>query len=957
MNLAGFFLKPSLRRDIALGFVVLLLLGLATMLVAQHVFDRQTGFINLVNTAGRLRMLSQRIALMAHRVEADPRQRRTTQAELEQLLLRFDEDIEELRRVNREMGVLDDGATPDGASLALVAEQWAAYRQAAATVAASPEQSAQSVRALRYLDDQARALLTSADDNVRRIVDRSVADRTVLGIVMFLMLLAGLTSLFVAVVYLRRRLLQPFSAIAGMAERLARGDFAARAGYEAQGEVGDLVRTLNLTATAMEQLFTQRALAEDILRENEARSRLMLEASHDAIVSTDAAGVIVFANQSVTTVFGHLPQELLGREVYELFPERYRAGHRAGIEDFRRLRKEDGNWRSMEVWGLHKTGRKIRVDLAVSHARVGSEDMFTGFFRDLSLRNAVMADLHLRNRAIESTGEGIMITDALALGHPIIYVNPAFERVTGYAHEDVLGRNGRLLLADDLEQADVENLRQILRQRRDGLVTLRCTRKDGSNFWSEVSVAPVRDGRGAVTHYISVFKDVTERVKQVEEMLRWAHHDALTGLPNRTLFQDRLQQAIAAAARREYQIGVLFVDLDGFKVINDSLGHDAGDILLREAATRLQQCVRDGDTVARIGGDEFVMLLNEMDRDNGIEAVAQRTLTALGRAFLIRDQEVFVGASIGTSVFPGDGDQGEVLVRNADLAMYRAKAHGRNHVQAFSAEMHSQREHWMTLEAKLRRAVDQGDFLLHYQPQLSLRNGEILGAEALVRWQEKDMGLVAPGRFIALAEETGLIGAIGEWVLDRACAQVGEWLEQGHTVPRIAVNISARQFRQANLFSIIERSLVRHGLDALRLEVELTESMVMQDPERTISLLSQMREAGLHLSLDDFGTGYSSLSYLRRFPLDVLKVDQSFVREVTSNEEAAAIAGAIITLAHSLNLGVVAEGVETADQLDFLIAQRCDVIQGFYFSQPLPADDFASFLKRNQKPEACLPSF
>ena len=957
MKITGLVINPSIKRDLALGFVLLLVLGLATMMVMEHVFDRQTGFINLVNTAGRLRMLSQRIAYTAHRVESDPRQTQVWQEELQHLLSRFDEDLAELRQVNRAMGVLSEGAVSGGADLALVTQQWEEYRRAAVIVAAQAPHSSPALQALRYLDDYAQPMLESADSNVKNIVDHSVADRIWLSMVMFAMLAAGLVSLVSAFVYFRRRLLQPFSAISGMAERLAQGDFSARADCELRGEVGDLVRTLNLTAAAMQQLFAQRALAEEVLRESEIRSRMMLEASHDAIICTDALGIIAFANESATTVFGYGPGELIGQAVYLLFPERHRASHQAGVEELRRQGTQSGSWRSMEIWAVHKSGREIRVDLAVSHVRVRSGDMFTGFFRDLSTRNAVMADLNLCNRAIESTGEGIMITDAQLPSHPIIYTNPAFERVTGYAQADVLGKNGRLLLGSELEQPDVEALRQILRDQREGLVTLQCIRKDGGRFWSEVAVAPVRVGRGTVTHYISVFKDVTERIKQMEEMLRWAHHDTLTGLPNRILFQDRMQQAIAAATRRGHKLGVLFIDLDGFKVINDSLGHDAGDTLLREAASRLQQCVRDGDTVARLGGDEFIMLLNEMDQQYGIEPVAQRTLTALGRAFILGGQEVFVGASIGTSVFPRDGEQGDVLVRNADLAMYRAKAHGRNHVQAFSAEMHSQREHWMTLEAKLRRAVDQGDFLLHFQPQLSLSNGQVVGAEALVRWQEKDMGLVAPGHFIALAEETGLIGAIGEWVLNSTCIQIAQWLRQGLPVPRIAVNISARQFRQPDLFTIIEQSLGRQGLDASRLEVELTESMVMQDPDRTIALLTQMREAGLHLSLDDFGTGYSSLSYLRRFPLDVLKVDQSFVREVTSNEEAAAIAGAIITLAHSLNLGVVAEGVETAEQLDFLIAQRCDVIQGFYFSRPLPAAEFASFLQRNQQPEACVASF
>ena len=946
-------LRSSIGRDVGIGFLLLLLVGFATLLVADHVFERQSGFVSLANNAGRLRMLSQRIALVARDALGDARAAGAARLELAQLLERFDASFEELRRSSAAMGIFAHEHSSDGPDLGVLERQWQAYRSAAVLIATQPANAPEVRQASAYIDAQAQVLLATADANVLHIVEHSSADRAWLRALMYIMLVIGAALLVVAYVYLRRRLLHPFATISAMAERLAEGHLGARADYRSSDEVGQLVTRLNLTADAMQDLFARRTQAERVLGESETRNRLILDTSYDAIVVTDASGVINFANQSVAAVFGYRPGELLGREVFCLYPQRYRAGHRAGMLDFIKSGSQDGSWRSMEIWVLHQSGKEIRVDLSVNHLRVGCGDLFTGFFRDLSARNAVLADLHLRNRAIESTGEGVMITDALAPGHPITYVNQAFARITGYAQDEVIGRSGRMFLGSELSQPDVDTLRQILRESKEGSVTLHCVRKDGSRFWNELSAAPVRDDRGHVTHYISVFKDVTERLMQVEEKLRWTHHDVLTGLPNRMLFQDRLQQAIGAAGRRELNVGVLFIDLDGFKVVNETLGHKVGDSLLREVAQRLQGCVRDGDTVARLGSDEFVMLLNEVEGDYGIDPVAARTLAALGKAFELCGQEVFIGASIGSSVFPRDGTEGEALVRNADLAMNRAKQHGRNNVQAFSEEMHSQRERWVTIESKLRRAVDRGDFLLHYQPQLSLGNGQTIGAEALVRWQDKDMGLVAPGQFIALAEETGLIGAIGEWVLNNSCAQIMSWRRQGLQAPRIAINISARQFRQANLYRQIEQSLANHGLQASCLEVELTESMVMQDPERTIAILREMREAGLHLSLDDFGTGYSSLSYLRRFPLDVLKVDQSFVREVTANEEAAAIAGAIITLAHSLNLGVVAEGVETAAQLDFLIAQGCDIVQGYYFSKPLPPDEFAAFLQQRMQP--CEP--
>jgi len=927
---------------------------LTIVVISNHVFERQTGFVNLVNTAGRLRSLSQRIAFIAQRVDNDPHDASGSRLELTRLIERFEADLADLRRVSDEIGVFAGSHSAGNLGLDVLTKQWQGYRHAAAIIAAQPMSSLEVVRAIRYLDDNAQSLLTTADNNVRHIVEHSVADRAWLSELVYAILIMGILLWFAAYFYIRKRLLRPFSAITLMAERLAGGDFGARISIPTSDEVGRLITRLNHMADAMQNLFNERTQTEKILRESETRSRLILETSHDAILVTNADGIVIFANQSVVAVFGYHPDELVGTDVFTLYPERFRVRHRESMEKFIRSGTQESSWRSMEIWVMQKSGKEIRVDLSVSHLKLHSGDLFTAFYRDLSARDAVLTDLHLRKRAIESTGEGVMITDALAPGYPIIYVNPAFERITGYQQEEVIGCSGRMFIGSDLYQPDVESLRQILRERREGVVTLHCLKKDGSRFWNELSAAPVRDNHGTVTHYISIFKDVTERFNQMDELLRCTHHDVLTGLPNRILFQDRLQQSIAAAGRRNDQVGILFVDLDGFKAVNDSLGHNAGDSLLREAAQRMQECVRDGDTLARLGGDEFVMLLNAVEGDCGIESVASRALAALSKAFELNGHEVFVGASIGTSVFPRDGSEGETLVRNADLAMYRAKSHGRNNVQSFSEEMHSQREQRLTIESKLRRAVDRGDFLLHYQPQLCLGSGQIIGAEALVRWQDNDMGLVSPGQFIPLAEETGLIGIIGEWVLHHVCSQISAWRLDDLPAPRVAINISARQFRQTNLFKLIEQSLADHGLEASCLEIEMTESMVMQDPERTIGVLSQMREAGLRLSLDDFGTGYSSLSYLRRFPLDVLKVDRSFVSEVTGNEDAAAIAQTIIALAHSLNLGVVAEGVETAEQRDFLVDQRCEAIQGFYCSKPLPPDEFGEFLQRHQSRDFCM---
>jgi len=560
----------------------------------------------------------------------------------------------------------------------------------------------------------------------------------------------------------------------------------------------------------------------------------------------------------------------------------------------------------------------------------------------------MLQDLYLLNRAIEAASEAIMISDALAFDHPTIYVNPAFERLTGYASDEALGRNARILLGEELAQQQSDALKHLLKEGRAGTVVLKCFRKNGEVFWNELSVSPVRNAEGQVTHSISILKDVSNRKRDEENLIRNAQYDALTGLPNGILLLDRLEHSLSSATRHQRMVGVLVIDIDHFKTINDTLGRDAGDLLLVEAARRLQDCLRDGDTVARLGSDEFVLLFDDLEREDDIEPLAERILDSMGRAFMLEGHEAFVSASIGASIFPRDGNDGETLVRHADIAMYRAKQYGRSIFQVFSEEMQSNITHRMSLEANLRRALERDEFLLYYQPQLSLSSGRIVGAEALIRWQHPELGMVSPAQFIPLAEETGLIVPIGEWVIATACAQIRRWHDAGLPVPRVAINISARQFRQKDLLDVIERNLALHGQAAARLEIELTESMVMHDPDRTIQILRQMKELGLNISLDDFGTGYSSLSYLRRFPIDVLKVDQSFVRDVTTSPDDAAIASSIIALAHSLNLTTVAEGVETAGQLEYLTRQKCDVMQGYFFSKPLAAAGFSALLNSGQ---------
>ena len=434
--------------------------------------------------------------------------------------------------------------------------------------------------------------------------------------------------------------------------------------------------------------------------------------------------------------------------------------------------------------------------------------------------------------------------------------------------------------------------------------------------------------------------------RQAEERVHHlAHYDELTGLPNRNMFNQRLSHALIQARRHDKPLAILFIDLDRFKNINDTLGHGAGDRVLKEIAQRLRGCLREADTVSRLGGDEFVVLIEGASRPADVAEVAQKILAAVARPLLLESQEFHLTASIGISACPGDSDDEQSLMKNADIAMYRAKEQGKNQFQFYSAQINVHTLERVALESDLRHALERKEFVLHYQPKVDIAGNRIVGMEALVRWRQPGKQLIAPAQFIPLAEETGLIVPIGEWVLRTACLQNKAWQDQGLPRLRVAVNLSPRQFAHDSLLQDVARVLNETGLDPAWLELEITESMVIRDPEHAVTLLRGLKAMGIHLSIDDFGTGYSSLSYLKRFPLDSVKIDRSFIRDIPGDGDDAAITQAIIAMAHSLRLGVIAEGVETGEQLDFLRANGCDEMQGYLFSRPLPEDQFLVLLQ------------
>jgi diguanylate cyclase (GGDEF)-like protein/PAS domain S-box-containing protein len=570
---------------------------------------------------------------------------------------------------------------------------------------------------------------------------------------------------------------------------------------------------------------------------------------------------------------------------------------------------------------------------------------------DLAQHVRTESALRLHERAIQVSPNAILICAATGPDYAIEYVNPAFERITGYCKADVLGRGLESMQGNGVDQQNLDEIRTCLREVREGHALLRNFRKDGTGYWSDLFIAPVRDEKGIVIQFVFAQYDVSSIMRFEAELAYQTRHDTLTGLANRMLFTERLTQATQANQGDGAKIWVLFVDLDRFKFVNDTLGHEAGDELLKVLAARLQSAAAGVDTVARVGGDEFLVLLNESPDDGTGMAALRSIMDAVVLPLQVQGYEFILTCSIGVAVHPTDGDTAETLIKHADIAMYRAKELGRNTFQFYTRQMSERSLDRLNLETDLRYALERDEFVLHYQPQVSLRDGRIVGMEALIRWNHPLLGLIPPVRFIGLAEDMGLIIPIGLWVARTACLQVRAWQRAGFGELRVAVNLSPRQFMQKGLVQSIATVLSETGLAARYLELELTESMVMTDVDNAIAILGELKNLGVPISIDDFGTGYSSLSYLRRFPLDVLKIDRSFTNDVTSDANNAAIVVSIIALAHNLQLKVIAEGVETAEQLAFLRQHGCDQIQGYYFSRPVAAPDFEQLLHQGR----CLP--
>jgi diguanylate cyclase (GGDEF)-like protein/PAS domain S-box-containing protein len=669
-----------------------------------------------------------------------------------------------------------------------------------------------------------------------------------------------------------------------------------------------------------------------------------IEQNPHAVVITDPQGRVLYCNTAFTTLTGYALDAIKGEtpalwQSGDTPDETYRdmwacVNRGASWQGVIRNRRKDGSlyWEHQHITPLRDITGVITQLIAIKE--------------DITHLREVEAALLLREQALASTNNGVMISCAAADDHSILYVNPAFEQITGYSATAAVGRVGRFLVRDDLAQPGLNEIRTALREKRPGHAILRNYRQDGTMFWNELFIAPISDTSAhETTHFVSIINDVSDRIRSQEAMEHQATHDSLTGLANRSLLNDRITQAINLARRSGRQVAVALLDLDHFKHINDAYGHTAGDMLLREIAARLHQCVRETDTVARLGGDEFVVVLTDLAQVDDADRVAHKIIDAMSHPIQLEENEVYVGASIGMALYPRDGEHGEILLRNADIAMYRVKEHGRNSVRSYTPDLANMAINRVDKEGALRRAIEHGEFMLHYQPKVDVISRRIIGAEALIRWEQPQVGLTHPGEFIPLAEDTGLILPIGAWVIRAAFEQQAAWHAAGMPPLKIAINISARQFRQDDLPDLVTSLLEETGADPAAFIFEMTESMVMHDVDSALMILRALKQKGITLSLDDFGTGYSSLSYLRRFPIDEVKIDRSFINELHHNEDDAAIAAAVVAMARSLGLSVVAEGVEIAEQLAALERLGCNEVQGYLLGRPLSAEAFATLVR------------
>lgn len=681
--------------------------------------------------------------------------------------------------------------------------------------------------------------------------------------------------------------------------------------------------------------INEQKLTEQKLRLSEKQYRSVIALSGDGFWLSDINGTLLEVNDAYAKLSGYSNDELVGMHISELdvfdAPEAVARQNENIIKNGSCLFETKHRKKNGELW-----------DVEISASYIDNQGgQFCVFARDITERKRTQEELRLIAMVFNNTSEGIVITNPQGT---IIDVNEAYCEITGYSRNEMLGEKPSKIKSDKHDKEFYKQMWSSLLDDGYWVGEIWDRRKNGEVFPKWLNINAVNDEEGKLSHYVGIFSDISS-LKNIESELEYmAYHDHLTGLPNRLLFMDRVENEIKHCHRNGFQCAILFLDIDRFKLINDSLGHSAGDALLIEVSKRIKANLRENDTVARMGGDEFTILLSNIGGSDAAAVVAKNIMKQIMLPFTLHGEELRLGSSIGISLYPDDGTNFSTLTRHADAAMYEAKDAGRGQYRFFSNEMDSSVHEHLSLERDLRRALENGEFYLVFQPQVNVHDNRVVHCEALTRWKHPERGLVPPDKFIPIAETTGLISEIGDWIIHESCRIISHWRDTLTTLPTVSINLSAQQFRQESLVDKILAILADYNVDATAVEFEITETAAMENAESTMERLSRLTEKGFSIAIDDFGTGYSSLSYLKRFPVNKLKLDRSFVMDIQTDPNDAAISSAIIQMANSLGLEIVAEGVETVEQRDFLAAKGCSIMQGYLYSKPLESSDFLDYL-------------
>lgn len=759
----------------------------------------------------------------------------------------------------------------------------------------------------------------------------------------FIFILSSLMALgmIAFVSSISRRINQPLEGLRQAMHALSLEKFDTRleVDTDSRSEFSILANDFNVFASNTQDLIAALANAKEALQFREQHISAILNGVPEAILTLTSAGIIQSMNHAAEEVFKAEEKTLIGLNLIRFFVEDEHIDHLADIVNKQQKTKEFA--------GINFHGEPFFMWLSLSLVSTGDNEFWVCVISDITAWKRTEEKLKTTSSELDTILENAMVGIAFIKNRNLLRVNHKFEELFLCDRNLIEGQSARCLYASEeaFEQLG-EQAYAVLTQGENFEGEVELVRQDGSKFWCALSskaIDPLRPQDGTIW----LFDDVTQQHADQQRLTKLASFDSLTGLPNRTVFNDRLEHAIHKAHRNSATLAVFFLDLDHFKNINDSLGHRAGDQLLCEIANRLKSAVREDDTVARLGGDEFTVILEDVHSVQHLAKVAEKILESTSKVFTLDSTEINVSSSIGISLYPADGRNVDILLRNADAAMYHAKKIGRNNFQFYSAEMNAESNQRLAMETSLRRAVEQQELYLQYQPQIDLRSGKIFGAEALLRWNSEQWGMVSPMQFIPILEETGLIVIVGEYVLRQACETYMAMKDQLGEDFVIAVNLSGRQFKGGQLSAYVRQLLNDTGMPACNLELEITESILMEDTELAVTTLNELSKIGVTLAIDDFGTGYSSLAYLKRFPLNVLKVDRSFVSDVTNDADDAAIVDAILAMSRRLQLDVVAEGVETAEQLAFLQVHDCHRVQGYFFSKPLDLDDLMAFVNHD----------